>query len=391
MIDRPLIVNATAIGGRVDGIAVYGVHLVKMLWRAAIDRPLTTILNEDARRFFPDTEIPAGTSVRWVSAAMSPSRGTAGNVRRWLFANRLASRHPDAVVFGLSQLEATIAGTRGVVMVHDMIPLLFREAHPRQAYFYRHYLWRALKYAAAIVTPSATTRDDVCRYYGIDPVRVHVIPHGSPVPVTAPATAETGRLRYVLWIGRSDQTKNLHAVLAAFRTLRRQIDVRLVLAGEGLLADSTVTADGSSLHDRPTALGPISEDRKIALLDEASVLVCPSLYEGFGFAPLEAMARGCPVVASRAGALPEVCGDAAIYVDPRKPEQIAAALLRVLQSPELSREMSARGRARCHALTWEASARAHLAVIDRVARLDPAAHPASAGGRPERLEADAVP
>src|SRR5262249_42897105 len=67
------------------------------------------------------------------------------------------------------------------------------------------------------------------------------------------------------------------------------------------------------------------------------------------------------------------------------------ALLRVLQSPELSREMSARGRARCHALTWEASARAHLAVIDRVARLDPAAHPASAGGRPARLEADAVP
>jgi glycosyltransferase involved in cell wall biosynthesis len=389
MRDRPLIVNATAIGHRVDGIAVYGVNLVKSLWRAGVERPLTTILNEDARRFFPDSEIPAGTSIQWVSARMSPSRGTAGNVRRWLFANRLASRHPDAVILGLSQLEGTIAGARTVLMVHDMIPLLFPEAHPRQYYFYRHYLGRALKRAAAVVTPSRTTKDDVCRHYGIDPGRVHVIPHGSPVPMSASAAVNTRRSPYVLWIGRSDPTKNLKAVLTAFRTIRSQIDVRLVLAGEGQLTDPAVAVVDSGSRE-PTVLGAITEAKKIALLDEASALLSPSLYEGFGFAPLEAMARSCPVIASQAGALPEVCGDAAIYVDPRRPDEIAEAVLRVLANPDLSREMAARGRARCSAMTWEASVRAHLAVIDRVALLDRAEQPAPAAS-PDPVEADVVP
>jgi hypothetical protein len=103
MRDRPLVVNATAIGPRVDGIAVYGVNLVKALWRAGGDRPLTVVLNEDARRFFPESEIPAGASIRWVSARMSPSRGTRGNLRRWVFANHLARQYRDALVFGLSQ------------------------------------------------------------------------------------------------------------------------------------------------------------------------------------------------------------------------------------------------------------------------------------------------
>ena len=168
MPDRPLIVNATAIGHRVDGIAVYGVNLVKALWRAAVDRPLTVVLNEEARRFFPESEIPPGASIRWVSARMSPSRGTTGNMRRWLFANHLARQHRDALVFGLSQLEAPIVGGRGIVTVHDMIPWLFRSAHPRQYHFYRHYLGRALNHAHAVVTPSQATKDDVCRYYGIE-------------------------------------------------------------------------------------------------------------------------------------------------------------------------------------------------------------------------------
>ena len=76
MLVRPLIVNATAIGCRVDGIAVYGVNLVKALWRTDAERPFAVVLNEDARRFFPKSAVPAGASIRWVNARMSPSRGT---------------------------------------------------------------------------------------------------------------------------------------------------------------------------------------------------------------------------------------------------------------------------------------------------------------------------
>lgn len=391
MLHRPLIVNATAIGHRVDGIAVYGINLVKALWRAEADRPLTVVLNEDARRFFPESEIPAAATIMWVSARMSPSRGTRGNMRRWLFANRLARQHRDAIVFGLSQLEAPIVGGRGVVTVHDMIPWLFRSAHPRQYHFYRHYLGRALNRASAVVTPSQATKDDVCRHYGIANARVHVIRHGSPVPLAASARPDEHRGRYVLWIGRSDRTKNLPAVLEAFRTVERQTDAHLVIAGDGSPVDLRAIGVGDGSLSRVTALGPVTEADKIALLDAASVLVCPSLYEGFGFAPLEAMARGCPVVAAPTGALPEVCGDAAVYVDPRQPRLIADALLRVLARPDLARHLAERGRARTSAFTWDASVRAHVAVFDHVARLDTKGRSTQARSRDGRIEADVVP
>ena len=363
MQDPPLIVNATAIGSRVDGIAVYGLNLVKALWRSTLQRSITVVLNEDARRFFPDSEIPPGARIRWSDARMSPSRGTPGNIRRWIFANRLALQERKAVVFGLSQLEAPVAGNRGIVMVHDLIPRLFPDTHPRQSHFFRHYLGHALRHAAAIVTPSQTTRDDVCRYYAIERDRVHVIPHGTPVPMATGATAGSGRDRYILWIGRSDSTKNLPAVLTAFRKIERQLDVRLVIAGEGSDAGAHGREQAGS---RIMFRGSVTEAEKIALLDGASALVCSSLYEGFGFAPLEAMARGCPVVTARVGAVPEVCGDAALYVDPRQPDQIAEALSRVITRPEVSRRLVDRGLLRAGGFTWDASVRDHLAVVDRV-------------------------
>jgi glycosyltransferase involved in cell wall biosynthesis len=390
MRDRPLIVNATAIGSGVDGIAVYGVNLVKALWRSTIDRPFTVVLSQDARRFFPDSEIPSGARIRWVSDGMSPSRGTPGNIRRWLFANQLALLAPGALVLGLSQLEAAVAG-RGIVMVHDLIPALFPEAHPRQSYFYRHYLGRALRHAAAIVTPSDTTKDDVCGHYGIDRERVHVIPHGSPVPLSDPDSAGTERDRFILWLGRPDPTKNLPAMLAAFRMLERQLDVRLVIAGYGSDVGLRAGESGPGTDGRITTLGAVAEAEKIALLDRASALVCSSLYEGFGFTPLEAMARGCPVVTTRVGAVAEVCADAALYVDPRQPEQIAEALRRVITRPELSRRLAERGRRRAGAFTWETSVRDHLAVVDRVMRHDLPGRLALASGRDRPIRADVLP
>jgi glycosyltransferase involved in cell wall biosynthesis len=390
MRDRPLIVNATAIGRRVDGIAIYGVNLVKALWRAGAGRPITVVLNEDARCLFAEVDVPAA-SVRWVSARMSPSFGTSGNLRRWLFANRLSLAHRDAIVFGLSQIEATFAGGHGVVTVHDMIPWLFPASHPRQHLFYRHYLGRALRHAAAIVTPSQATRDDVCRQYGIQRSRVRVIPHGSPVPLAGSAVSAFGRGRYILWIGRSDHTKNLAAVLAAFRIIARDHDLRLVMAGEGSPLDRTAIGAADTPRDRITLLGPVSESEKIALLDDAAVLVCPSLYEGFGFTPLEAMARGCPVVAAPAGAVPEVCGDAVLYADPRDPRLIADAVLRVIDRSDLARRLVDRGHERAIGFTWDASVRAHLAVFDEVARLQAGGQPTPASADRSRAEANVLP
>jgi glycosyltransferase involved in cell wall biosynthesis len=391
MARRPLLVNATAIGRRVDGISVYGVNLLNALLRTKASRPLTVVLNEDARCVFPEGALPQDVDIKWVSARLSPSAGTSGNALRSAFANWLAVRHRDALVVGLSQLEAPIVGGRGVVMVHDMIPWLFRETHPRQFLFYRHYLGRALRRALAVITPSEVTKDDVCRVFGLDDDRVHAIHHGSPVPVATRPHVDRGRDRYILWIGRPDSTKNLAALLSAFRMIERRLDVRLIIAGDG----SEIDVSARGLDWRPLnnilVLGSVTHEEKIRLLDRASVLVSPSLYEGFGFAPLEAMARGCPVVAALAGALPEVCGEAAVYVNPHQPHQIADAVIRVLTDRGLASALAERGRARTISFTWDASVSAHLDVFDRATSLEPGTRASGARSRDGGVEADALP
>lgn len=391
MAQRPLIINATAIGARHDGISAYGLHLLNALWRLPQARAVTVVMTEAARGCFKRDE-PSDGCVQWVTERLSPAYGTRGNLRRWAFANALAVRRRDALVFSLSPIEAPIVGGRGVVMVHDLIPWLFRDSHPRQYYFYRYLLGPALRRALAIVTPSDATRRDVCRYYGLPPDRVHVIHHGSPVPLAPePPSARTDD-RYVLWIGRPDPTKNLPALVEAFRLLQRQIDVRLVIAGDGSEVDGGPSGVAYGAFERITVLGPVTHAEKIALLDGASALVCPSLHEGFGFTPLEAMARGCPVVAAPRGAIPEVCGDAALYADPEQPSQIAEALRHVLTRPDVARSLVERGRIRSQRWSWDASIRAHLALLLRCAHADPTGRSAPTPMvRGTRVEADAWP
>ena len=140
-------------------------------------------------------EIPPGASIRWVSARMSPSRGTTGNVRRWLFANHLARLHRDALVFGLSQLEAPIVGGRGIVMVHDLIPWLFGTRTPGSTT------------STGITSVGRSTvrtpwsrrlrrqRMTCAGTTALKGARVHVIRHGSPVPMSGSAKRDKHRDR----------------------------------------------------------------------------------------------------------------------------------------------------------------------------------------------------
>jgi glycosyltransferase involved in cell wall biosynthesis len=150
--------------------------------------------------------------------------------------------------------------------------------------------------------------------------------------------------------------KNHARLYEAFAIVRRERpDQRLVLTGTG---HPSVLPEG--VENR----GRVPYDELVSLYRTASALVFPSLYEGFGLPPLEAMACGCPVAVSRATSLPEVCGDAAEYFDPESPEDMARAVLAVLDDPAPYAE---RGLERAAAFTWEATARAHEDVYRRLA------------------------
>jgi len=247
----------------------------------------------------------------------------------------------------------------GVVTVHD----LAFEAFPhdfswRTGWKYRTFTRRAVLSAERVICDSGFTADDVCERYGADPDRVRVVP-------LAPAL-ETGALPpppgpYLLAVGDLRPKKNLAPLVEAWLELRAGgLEHRLVLAGRDF-------GEGERLRElagaEPLELpGFVADPQVDALLRGAELLVHPSLYEGFGMIAVEAMARGCPVVLARAGALPETGGSAAAYFDPRDAGSLAGAIREIVDDASRRAELVARGRERAAALSWAATAEGTVAV-----------------------------
>jgi glycosyltransferase involved in cell wall biosynthesis len=360
--EHAVIVNATSIGRVLGGIGVYGVLLVKALARVDTALRFSVVLGEDACPHFAGASFPDNMRVHWAPAALSPDRGTRGHLLRWLYANQISLRAGRRLVFGTSQIEAPLMGLAGVVTVHDVIPMLFENYHPRQRHFYRHVLGPALRGCSAVITPSETTKDRLEEHYGVSPEKIRVIAHGVSVPKAPRPPRPAPREPFILCVGRPNPIKNIGTLLAAHRLLRPHLPLKVVFAGGP-------PPPGVRPGPDVVFLGDVSDAQKLDLLDRAAVLVCPSLYEGFGFPPLEAMARGCPVVISQTGSLPEVGGDAARYVDPRDAAGMAAAIHEVVTDARLRERMIDRGYRRAQTFSWEASARQHVSLFEEVLAL----------------------
>lgn len=263
---------------------------------------------------------------------------------------------------------------RTVVTVHDIAPLLFPSR--RLGMSQLSWLW-ALKgtlRAKQLISVSAFTRQMLIEHCRVSSERIVVIPEGvepafRPLPREA---AEELRRRYalpdaplLLHVGHTQPRKNLEGLLHALAIVRRRNSHAVLLQVGGVpTARQRTLVESLGLRDAVHFLGPVPESDLIAFYNLADVFVFPSLYEGFGFPPLEAMACGTPVVASRAASLPEVVGDAGLLVDPRDPEALAAAVHRVLQDRELAEGLRRRGLARARQFTWERTARETLAVYE---------------------------
>ena len=251
--------------------------------------------------------------------------------------------------------------------VHDLTPVHFPELCTADTLQYPALLRRALRRGAHIHAVSAFVRDEVCSVLGAPPERVHVVPNGV-VPVSggdaARGTAAAGG-PYVLALGTVEPRKDLPRLVAAFDAIAAgQPDLRLVVAGpDGWGVEGFREAVDAATHrDRIVRLGWVDDGTRADLLAGSSVFAYPSRYEGFGLPPLEAMAAGVPVVTTRAGALPEVVGDAAELVDPGDTDGLAAALQRVLTDDARRAELVERGRARATQFSWDATADGIVAV-----------------------------
>ncbi len=263
-----------------------------------------------------------------------------------------------------------LAPSPSVVTIHDCIHLVFPEYLPgRHAELYARVALRlAARRARRILTVSEASRRDILRFLQPPPQRVVVVPNAideqfwtPPPPDEVERIAERYQLAdpFVLYAGNIRPHKNLERLIAAFARVRRCgfERLKLLIIGDEISKYPALrrAVHRHQLHPFVRFLGFVS-DRTLAVLYRlAHLFVFPSLYEGFGLPPLEAMASGTPVVTSNVSSLPEVVGQAAVLVDPYDPDAIADGMRRVLSDPDLRAELREKGLARARAFSWQRS------------------------------------
>jgi glycosyltransferase involved in cell wall biosynthesis len=274
--------------------------------------------------------------------------------------------------------------TPSVVTIHDCIHLLFPDYLPsRMAWHYaRFMIGHAVRRSSVVLTVSEASRRDILRFFPqADADRILVVPNAIDATILddpGPEEMERVRERYqirgrfLLYAGNIKPHKNIERLISAFGLLKqdaRYSDLKLLIIGDEITRYASLRrrVEQAGVRQDVRFFGFVPDRTLAALYRLASVFAFPSLYEGFGLPPLEAMACGTPVVTSKISSLPEVVGDAAVLVDPYSEADIARGIDQVLSDHELRGVLVARGRSHARRFSWERSARAvHAAYLRAV-------------------------
>lgn len=286
---------------------------------------------------------------------------------------------PDIVHYPSFNMPAFNTGP-SVVTIHDLIYYLYPEACPGKAAFLyaKILLSMVVKAANRVIAVSHHVKGQIVRHLGVHEGKVGVIyggiDHKLYMPVNDCKRLEKVRARYrldneyILYVGSHQPRKNIRRLLSAYYGSDAMKEHDLVLTGriDGRRADLYSSPMESGIGERVRFLGEVPEEDLPALYSMAALFVFPSLNEGFGLPPLEAMACGTPVVTSNTTALPEVAGDAAVMVDPTDAGQIRDAIDTVLGSRALREELREKGLIRAGQFSWETTAKKTMQVYREV-------------------------
>jgi len=261
-----------------------------------------------------------------------------------------------------------------VVTIHDLIHVRHREFFPPGTDLYaRAVAGAAARRSRIVLADSVATRDDVITFLRAEPARVRVVPLGVAASLARPEAARIESFRrarslpagYLLYVGARKRHKNLGLVLEALARMAPAERPPFVLSGSPWVARERLAEQARrlGLAGGIAFAGDLADASELAALYAGAALyVQPSLFEGFGLPPLEAMACGTPVLSSDGGALPEAVGDAALVLPPREPERWAEAIHALLGDEARRADLARRGLARARTFTWEKTATATLAA-----------------------------
>jgi glycosyltransferase involved in cell wall biosynthesis len=338
--------------------------------------PAETDRDREAEETDNDAEPLSGPNIRW-----EPNPSANYGVTE-LFSVSLQVRKLHGDVFHAPHyIYPVMLPCPGVVTVHDCIHLRFpgQLPNPAAALYAKVMMRRAVRAADRVLVGSEATRADLIELVEADPTKIEVIPHGcDPFFLAAVDEEELAGIRRQLGLERRfllsasniKPHKNLKRLLQAFGQLQGDYpDLDLVVAGGDFSEHPELQAlcAEQGIEDRVRSLGFLPKRELRGLYHLAEVFVFPSLYEGFGLPPLEAMACGTAVVASRSSAIPEVVGHSGLLVNPFRVQAIAEAVRSLLENDTLRAALGAQGRAQAREFDWNESARRVLEVYRRVA------------------------
>ncbi|MBW4620681.1 MAG: glycosyltransferase family 4 protein [Cyanosarcina radialis HA8281-LM2] len=330
-----------------------------------INRYSFEILQEFLKRPLEDLVVYTSTSeitptpdrrIQAIANSMLSANNFKGNLSRFIWhqlplsvnlkrenASILYSTVPEGMLFPVCPQ---------IITVYDVLPILFPEVYPRLRYYFQRILPILIQRSTAIVTISESTKQDIQKYYNVGDKPIYIANpsyrkdiFSLQLDTTVNQFKNTYNLdRFILSVGETRPYKNTRKLIQAFARLN--IDaLKLVVVGKIGKIDPTLIDLPKELKiaDRVIFAGEVDDEELAVLYRRAKAFVFPSLYEGFGIPPLEAMACGCPVVVSKVASLPEVCGDAAYYVNPHDIDDICAGIDRVINDLSLRQKLVDRG------------------------------------------------
>jgi alpha-1,3-rhamnosyl/mannosyltransferase len=377
-----ILLNGAPMLGRLTGIGQYGLSLLKSLVSLSESAGLEAIGVFDGRevltpatfisRLSQQADTGRNQRLKSVVRRIWPScRDWADRVRRFHLTRE--TRHAQWNLFHEPNFVSPQYSLPLVTTVHDMSYLRFPQFLPKDRLAWlRRKMGQTLTRSRVILADSHFTRHELLQLCpAVDPARVVVTQLGVDFdyfsdPIHGQRVADVRQRlelpeRFVLYLGTLEPRKNLQGLIEAYGMLSAELQKSypLVLAGMRGWNQAYFRRELAELRRRNVLreVGYVAQDDVPALMRAASVFCFPSFYEGFGLPPLEAAACGTPVVSSRAASLPEVLGEAAIYVDPNSPPDIAAGLERVLSSESLQQRLRMAGPVRASLFRWDDCAR----------------------------------
>jgi glycosyltransferase involved in cell wall biosynthesis len=363
-------------------------------------RALVPLDMENRYTFFMDSTenlemIPSGAEICLVRtsapAAVAASSSGHRSARDMIMMSRaMSDQSLDLLLFPTVYTYVPVfSRAKKIVIIHDVIAEHYTHLtlpNYRARLFWKTKVALGRWQADAIVTISDYSRQEILKRFKIAPERIFVVGEASdpafclldhPAPTSRlDALGVTGNGRSVVYVGGFSPHKNLESLVSIFAKVvskRAFSDVCLIMVGEyekeifhSYFGTIKKQVDELRISDRVIFTGYLPDEELVVLLNLSTVLVLPSLMEGFGLPAVEAAACGCPVIATIASPLPKLLGEGGLYVNPSEPQELEAALIRVLESESLQRHMRQTGLAAARQLTWDAAARQMISLMQKM-------------------------